>query len=372
MVSEKFLVALGWNSNLADEWSKLARTGLFPARIVGQERDSYRVQSHEHEIQVAILGPQFWKTHRRELGLPVVGDWVVCGAIESSTGGETKFAHLKRSERTLISFLLPRRTLLQRKKPGTEKMNAAASGIETSTLPVAQQIAANIDTIFIAVTADQKIDSVASPFLELLKRYLKISSESGAHSVLLFTKTDLCSDSEKLRKDMLGYFPQVETSFVSSNDERSLEELGRFFQIGATVLIIGASGAGKSTLVNYCTAPRSGEEQLTQDVSRGSKGRHTTTSRRLLFTKWGGLIIDTPGMRDVVLLDEQNSNSTRDAKIETLALGCRFSNCQHHSEPGCAVREAIKKGQLPESVFKQYQLRTESSLANHSVKRKGR
>lgn len=306
MTEREFLTSLGWNATL----EKTLPESMTPGRVIGQEKTFYRVQFSKDVVAPATLPGRLWHDPNSAADLPAVGDWVACTGAGSL-------------EEIQIQQVLPRKSLLLRKRPGT-------------TLEV-QLIAANIDYVMIVSSLNEDFD------IKRIERYLKVAWESEAQPVLLLSKADLKERPQETLAQLKEEFKKVDIFLISKEDEASLLQLKAYFSPPKTSVLVGSSGVGKSTLVNYLLGR---ETQKTQDVSNDSKGRHTTTSRDLLPTRWGGWIIDTPGMRDIAWVDESEDLTKDFSDVEEIILRCKFTNCQHKTEPGCAVHAAMKNETL--------------------------
>lgn len=304
-MSREFLKTLGWDEFFEKNWAAFSEPNLVPVRLISQDKSFYRAQFAPDLIAPAILAPQIWSRKTPSADLPAVGDWVACKPASGK-------------EQAQIHGLLPRKNVLQRRRPGTH------DGV--------QLMAANVDTLFIATSLNEDFR------LERIEKYLEMAAETHSQPVLLLTKSDLSAEKESFQKTLAEKFPQLPVYLISKESPSSMEVLKPYFRAGQTCVLIGSSGVGKSTLVNFLTG---NELQKTQDVSNESKGRHTTTSRTLLFTRWGGLVVDTPGMHNISLLESEEGKEDF-SDIEEISLKCRFTNCKHETEPGCAIREALK------------------------------
>lgn len=308
------LAQLGWNDELAPHIGD----GLVPARVSAQHRGAYKVLTVDGELTARVAGRLRHETGWRTGLLPAVGDW---------TG-----VRLEADAATIVA-VLPRRTSFTRQ--------AATDGGATE----AQVVAANVDVVF--VVAALSIDT--SPgFLRRLERYLALAWESGARPVLVLTKADLCEDVEGAVAAVESIAYGVPVHAISNVTGDGVDEVARYATAGVTVALLGSSGVGKSTLVNLLA----GRELLaTQEVRRDGVGRHTTTHRELVPLPAGGLLLDTPGMRELQLWDAGTGLAETFADVEALAAACRFGDCAHNGEPGCAVREALDAGTLEHDRF---------------------
>jgi ribosome biogenesis GTPase len=282
--------------------------GLIPGRVAAQSHGLCRVLTPDGERRARLSGRL---RHEAPL-LPVAGDFVLL------------------DDSGVIHRVIERRSVFVRRSKGGQ-----------------QAVAANIDTVFVCMGLDRDFN------LRRLERYLSVAWDSGALPVVVLTKADLCADAAAKLTEAQDAAPGVEV--VVSPDE--LERLKGYIA-GRTVAFIGSSGVGKSTLVNRLA----GEELLaTGATRRDGRGRHTTTSRELL-PLLGGAVIDTPGMRELGI--ERADLSRGFADIDALAKGCRFADCGHESEPGCAVRAAVESGDLSEERLDNWRkLRREAAYA---------
>jgi len=310
------LASLGWSDALGRAFAPFAAEGLVPARIGAEHQHVYTLLTTEGERLARVTGRL-----RHEAGgradFPAVGDWVAarCPAGE---------------DRATIHAILPRRSRFSRRLAG-EKDDE-------------QVVAANVDTVFLVMGLDGDFNP------RRLERYLTVAWDSGAEPVVLLNKADLCDERDARRREIeaLG----APTHLVSARSGLGLDALGAYLRPGRTVALLGSSGVGKSTLVNRLL----GEERLrTRDVrSRDDRGRHTTSTRQLLALPGGGLVIDTPGMRELQLWDSAAGLGATFADLEELGASCRFGDCGHGSEPGCAVRAAVEEGRLPRERLESY------------------
>jgi ribosome biogenesis GTPase len=308
-----FLKELGWNSYFEALWSEHQDSGWAPARVVSQQRGLWRVAGDFGECWSAPSGKM---RAAGEAGgdWPAVGDWV---AAEVFTGERPAIIHA----------VLPRRSQFARK--------AAGKRVEQ------QVIAANVDVAFIVAALDGDLS------LRRLERYLAQCWESGAWPVLVLNKADECDD-VPVRAAEVGRIAREAPVFVlSARTGQGMDALDAFLGPGQTVVLLGSSGVGKSTLVNRLSGR---DLQAVQAIrEKDSRGRHTTTARELFLLPSGALVIDTPGLRELQLWDAADGVAQTFADIDELATKCRFRDCQHENEPGCAVQAALLAGTLDEA-----------------------
>jgi ribosome biogenesis GTPase / thiamine phosphate phosphatase len=310
---------LGWNDFFASNFEPYRHQGFTVARVVIECRNTYILQSDRLELSAEITGKLRYRAAERQ-DLPAVGDWVVIRAREGE-GTAT------------IHDILPRKSKFSRKTVGAK---------------IAEQIVAtNVDTVFLV----SGLDGDFNP--RRIERYLILAWESGANPVIVLNKADLCPDLEKCLAEVAAVALGVPIITISAASSQRLDELKPYLQPGQTVALLGSSGVGKSTITNQLM----GETvQTVQAVRQGDdRGKHTTSHRELIVLPGGGLIIDTPGMREIQLWAGDEGLPETFADIENLAQQCRFRDCQHHHEPGCAVQKALQQGRLDESRFLNYQ-----------------
>lgn len=303
------LEAWGWDSARDAVFVPHRAAGLEPARVVVGHRGRSMVRSAAGELDAAISG-RFRHAAISPADYPVVGDWV---AIEARAGERTASIHA----------VMPRATAFVRHAPGLTSDE--------------QVVAANVDTLFLAAGLDGDLN------LRRLERYLAVAWASGARPVVVLTKADLAGNVDGDRARVTAIAPGVEVHATSAVHRHGLDSLAPYLAPGATVALLGSSGVGKSTLVNALL----GEERQAVAAVRADdgRGRHTTIRRELIRLPSGALLLDTPGMRELGLAGDEGLDDAF-AEVAALAAGCRFADCRHEAEPGCAVRDAIRSGVL--------------------------
>lgn len=304
------LQRLGWNESHARAFTALQTSDAQPARVVREDRERYRIDTgSEHAAEIA---GRLRHQARNRLDFPAVGDWVAARAPE----GQGPWT---------ITAVLPRSSVFVRQ---------AAGG---TTEP--QVVAANIDTVFVVAGLDADFN------VRRLERYVTAAWESGARPLIVLNKSDLARDIGQAIGAAAEIAPGVPVVALSAAGRQGLDALEPWLVPQQTVALLGSSGAGKSTLVNALLGH---EVQATQDVrASDSHGRHTTTHRELLVLPGGAILIDTPGMRALQLWTAEPALDGTFPEVAALAAQCRFADCAHENEPGCAVLAAEAAGELP-------------------------
>lgn len=331
LAAPEALARWGWNAYF-QEFLRLEREAGAEdisrevGRLVAPHGALFEVATAAGELLASLTGKLRLAMDAGELSRPAVGDWVILDA-RPSEGTAT------------IREILPRRTKLSRKSAG----RATAE----------QVLAANVDVAFLvsAMTRDLRP--------RRLERYLAIAREGGVNPVVVLTKSDLHEDAEAIRETIETFTGGAKVHAVSNVTGAGLEELDGYFEGDKTIVLLGSSGVGKSTLINRFLGR---ERQATRDLRVDGKGRHTTTHRELFVRPGGGLVIDTPGMREIGLWDASEGVGDLFADLEELAARCRFRDCSHSGEPGCAVEEARRGGAIDAGRVESFQkLRREAA-----------
>jgi ribosome biogenesis GTPase / thiamine phosphate phosphatase len=307
--------AVGWNAAWQNKFDALGDLGLVPARVVGEHRTHYDVRVGEIELMAEVTG-RFRNEAVQRSDLPGVGDFI---AMQVNPG----------SGPAMIEAVLPRTSELIRKASSEERP---------------QLIAANVDVFFIVTGLDGDFN------LQRIERYVALVRTSGALPVIVANKIDLADDVEAMLAAIAVAVPGVAIHAISAR--QSAHVLEGYFSGNKTIALIGSSGVGKSTLTNQLLGSSVQATQAVRD--HDSRGRHTTTHRQLFIRASGGFIIDTPGMRGLEVWDEAKAAEPDFSDIEALSSQCKFRDCKHAKEPGCAVRAALQSGSLDAEHFARY------------------
>ncbi|MCG9916902.1 MAG: ribosome small subunit-dependent GTPase A [Phenylobacterium sp.] len=311
------LIPYGWTKALAEAFVPFAAEGLVPARVVIQHRARFVLMGAEGEFSAETAGRFLHNTSTT--GLPVVGDWVAV-AYKSSDSVST------------IHAVLPRRSQFVRKAAGV--------------VDKPQVVAANFDVVLLTTGLDTDFN------LRRIERYLTAAWGTGAQPVVVLTKADLVENVAEMVAQVEAVALGAPVLAVSAPTGLGLERLRTFLTPGTTAVMLGMSGVGKSTLVNALAGEA--RQAVGEVRATDGRGRHTTTHRELVLLPGGALLLDTPGMRELGLWDPGEANAQTFEDVEALARECRFRDCSHVAEPGCAVQAALRSGALAPERLESY------------------
>jgi ribosome biogenesis GTPase / thiamine phosphate phosphatase len=331
------LTKLGWNADLDQQFAPHHAKGLVPARVAVEDKHFFRVWTAEAELLAQATGKCFHEARGSTSKLPKVGDWVAVKLIANE-------------EKAMIQAILPRRTQLCRKMTGrgTEHI-----------------LATNIDTAFMVTAADASFDATR------LEQMLAIAHESGARPVVLLNKIDLCDDLDARLAEATRVAGDALVLVACALTGRGVTKLAQLIKPGDTAVFIGTSGVGKSSLINRLY----GEDiQATVEVrTNDAKGRHTTSWREMIFLPQGGVVIDTPGMREFHLWIASEGSKQTFPEVDALSVRCHFRDCTHTKENHCAVLQALAAGTLPRERYDSFlKLQLEIRYLREAEKRTAR
>lgn len=337
------LIDLGWNDFFKAHLVSIKIKDVMPARIAVHQKDKYLVYCEKGEFLSEVSGKFRHKALSRA-DYPTVGDWV---AVTAKPYGEGAIIH----------SLLPRQSKFSRKA-------VLAGGPKYGDGKTEEQVlSANIDTAFIVSGLDGEYN------LRRLERFVAVAWDSGTTPVVLLNKSDLRDDVNSVVSEVQGTIIGVPVYSISALVNDSLEILKDYLDRGKTVSFLGSSGVGKSTIINSLLGY---ERQKTGEVRESdSRGRHTTSYRELIILPEGGILIDTPGMREIEIWGEEDGLSKAFDDIEELAARCRFNDCSHGNEPGCAVNEALDSGELDADRYQNY-LKLQKELRRLALRKIGK
>ena len=304
------LSEFGWDKEFEEKFQEFEEKGFLPARVIESSHIVYKLFSKDGEISGKLSG-KFLLNCKSKGDYPTVGDWIAFKPINYKG-----FVSIK--------------GMLERKS----KFSRKVAGIVSDE----QVIASNIDTIFIVSGLDQEFN------IRRLERYVVLAAESNAEFAFILNKADLCKDVEDIITQVKSLFSNIPVYGLSALNNQGLEQLNTYIKPGKTIVFLGSSGVGKSTIINCLFG---GERQKTGTVSEYvGRGRHITSSKNIILLPGGGLVIDTPGLRELQILSSGEGLKSAFSDIEQLYRRCKYKTCRHVNEPGCAVLEAVTEGTI--------------------------
>jgi ribosome biogenesis GTPase len=309
---------IGFDAFFQKHLEKCQIEGLSVGRICAEYKENYRIFCENGELSAIISGKFRNKCKTRE-DFPAVGDWVLFENIQGESKG-------------IVQLILPRKSKLSRKVAGKETQE--------------QMLASNVDFVFVVCSLNYDFN------LRRIERYLSLIWQSGATPVVILTKTDLCQDVQSKIFEVQSVAFGVEIYAISNISNEGIEVLQKYLEDNKTVVLVGSSGVGKSSLINNLA--KENIMKVNELRSNIEKGRHTTTHKQMMVLPGGGLIIDTPGIRELQLWDAEDGISQVFGDIEEIAKNCKFKDCTHTNEPGCAVNEALEIGLLDKYRLENY------------------
>ncbi len=331
------LTKLGWNAARDEQFAPYLAKGFIPARVAVEDKHFYRVWAVDAELTAQVTGKFVHETRRDHAQLPKVGDWVAIKLVPNE-------------EKAMIQAILPRRTQLSRKMTGRDAAE--------------QILATNIETVFLVTAADPTFNAAR------LERMLVMAHDSGARPVVILNKIDLCEDLDAKLAEAGRVAGDALVLAACALTGRGVKKLSALIKPGDTVVFIGTSGVGKSSLINQLY----GEDiQATLEVRENdAKGRHATSWREMIFLPKGGVVIDTPGMREFHIWAAGEGAKETFPEIEALAADCHFRDCTHTKEKDCAVLTALAAGTLPRERHDSFvKLQLEISYLREAEKQAG-
>lgn len=313
------LEQLGWNEFFQQHFEALGSNEWIAARVALEHKHMYRLYCEHGELLGEVSGKLRYGATARE-DYPAVGDWVVCSA-RPEEGKAT------------IHAILPRISKFSRKVAGSTTEE--------------QIVATNVNTVFLVNALNNDFNP------RRIERYLIMAWESGANPVVILSKADLCDDVEAKVKEVESVAFGVPIHVISTVQQTGMENLNHYTGHGQTVALLGSSGVGKSTLLNYLYGEM--KQEVKEVREKDDRGKHTTTYRELVLLPEQGIVIDTPGMRELQLWEADEGLGEAFEDVETIAANCYFTDCQHQNEPNCAIQQALQDGTLDAKRYQSYQ-----------------
>lgn len=312
---------LGWNDELAKDFAPFEKKGWKPARLIRDNKITYGALLEGGEEYEVIMSGKVYHDATCDAELPAVGDWV---ALEIGTGDLD----------TIIRARLPRQTCFSRKAPGKSSEE--------------QVIAANVDIVCVVTDAGGDFNP------RRMERFFTLIGKSRSQAVVLINKSDLfpAEQNEEAARAIQELSPDATVIVTSAVDGQNVSDIAKVLSPGVSITFVGSSGVGKSSLINALLGEEWQDHGEVNEVT--GKGRHTTTARELIVLEEGGIVIDNPGIREVQMWTDEQTLRERFADIEELAMQCRFHDCKHASDAGCAIREAVQEGKLDPERYEGY------------------
>ena len=340
------LIDLGWDNDFESYFMDFSNNGYIPARVVTQHKNNYFLFYENGNINAKLSG-RICYTASKKNQLPVVGDWVAMKITDDEKQG-------------IIYGVLPRKTSFVRKLPisGGRKIR---NGVIIGGVTEEQVIASNVDIVFIVIGLDDNFN------VQRIERFITLAHNSGARPVIIMNKSDCCNCLEDYIYKVQNVASGISIHAVSVIKNIGMDAFNQYLQPGKTIVFLGSSGVGKSTITNHLLGK---EQQKTSETSSSTgKGRHTTTSSQLIVHESGSMIIDTPGIKELQLWCNEEALEESFDDVTSIIHSCKYRDCKHNTEPGCAVKQALADGILsPERLDSYNKLNLELQRLNGRLK----